>query len=204
MGGLVAQGIGNALACLREGDSDKGNEVKKGDQIIDLLEVEIEEQCLKVLALYHPVAKDLRAIVTLLKVTTILERMGDLAENIVNKCDYVPPSFISESRMDIPRMGELALAMLDTTMKALIDSDSEMARSVIRLEKEMDQLHKRHHQIIAEDIANPEKAFNKAQLGLLSVSRYLERIGDQAVHVAEDVVYLVDATIIRHNKEVQE
>lgn len=202
LGGLVAQGVGKALACLKEGREDLGLEVKAGDRAIDLLEVEIEEDCLKVLALYQPVARDLRSIVTLLKVTTILERMGDLAENIVNKAPLVPPSFLSESRMDIHRMGDLALEMLHMSVSALIENDVVKAGLVLDLEKEMDDLHRHHHKVVAEDIDSQVVKFSRAELGLLSISRYLERIADQSVHIAEDTIYLVEARIIRHNTEI--
>ncbi len=202
LGGLVEIGVGKALRCLKDGDPQLGDEVRDGDRNIDLLEVDIEEDCLKVLALYQPVARDLRAIVTLLKVTTILERMGDLAENIVNKASLVPTSYLSESRMDIPRMGELALKMVHTSLTSLLKGDGQLAREVLSLEKEMDELHKYHHKVVAEDIEGQNIRFSRAELGLLSISRYLERIGDQSVHVAEDVIYLDEAKIIRHNKEI--
>ncbi len=198
LGGMVEEAIGKALLSLREGDQYLAREVRKGDDAIDKLEVEIEERCLKILALYQPVARDLRFIVSVLKVNNELEHMGDLAESIAQKTKRVSKEQVNDSKMDLMQMGQNTQKMVGMALDALLEEDADKAREVIKMDDEIDRYHYRHHRVVSESIQQTDKKISHTELNLLSVSRCLERIGDMATSVAEDVIYYVDAKIIRH------
>lgn len=200
LGGMVEEAIGKALLSLREGDQYLAREVRKGDDAIDTLEVEIEERCLKILALYQPVARDLRFIVSVLKVNNELEHMGDLAESIAQKTKRVSKELVNDSKMDLMQMGQNTQKMVGMALDALLEENAEKAREVIKMDDEIDRYHYSHHRVVSESIEQTDKKISHTELSLLSVSRCLERIGDMATSVAEDVIYYVDAKIIRHRQ----
>lgn len=197
LGGLVEEAIGKALTSLSEGDKQLAQEVREGDHLIDKLEVEIEERCLKILALYHPVARDLRFIVSVLKVNNELEHMGDLAESIARKCKRLQAEHVSDSKLDIMNMGHKTQNMVRMALDALLKEDSERAMELIHLDDEVDDIHGSNHRIVAGYLEQGRQ-ISLREISLLSVSRSLERIGDMATSIAEDVIYYVDAQIIRH------
>lgn len=201
LGGLVEESIGKALTSLRTGDKKLAKEVRKGDDLIDVLEVELEERLLKILALYHPVAKDLRFIVAVLKVNNELEHMGDLTESIAQKARRISPVHVQNSPMELFHMGDITQKMVGLALDSLLTQDVEKAKEVIRMDDEVDRLHRQHHELVAQHIEDKSYEFKMPELGLLSVSRSLERIADMATSVAEDVFYLVDATIVRHRQD---
>ena len=198
LGGLVEEAIAKAMTSLYHGDRNLAKEVRRGDNRIDELEVQIEERCLNILALYQPVARDLRFIVTALKVNNELEHMGDLAEAIARKTKLVPRSKVEASVMELAKMGEETQRMVSLSLDALLNEDSEKAREVIRMDDEIDRYHSKHHRMVARTIEKVEKGLTMPELKMLSVSRSLERIADLATSIAEDVIYYVDATIVRH------
>lgn len=198
LAGLVEESIGKALTALKEGDKKLAKEVRKGDDQVDSLEVEIEERLLKLFALYQPVARDLRFLVTALKVNNELEHVGDLAESIAAKTRSVSNKIVSETSLNLFAMGEKAQAMLNKAVDAFLKSNAELARHVIGMDDEVDKIHKYNHKIIRRRIKDKGIVFDEEELGLLSVSRSLERIADTATSMAEDVIYFVDARIIRH------
>lgn len=200
LGGLVEDAIGKALQCLEEGEDRLAHEVHQGDDYIDRLEVEIEERCLKILALYQPVARDLRFIVSALKVNNELEHMGDFAQSIAQKINYVPKEAVDRSGMRLDEMGRITQKMLSMALDALLKEDAQRAREVIEMDDMVDQLHSRHHQIIADKIRGHQDRVTMAELGLLSVSRSLERIADRSTSIAQDVIYYVEARIVRHQR----
>lgn len=201
LGGLVEESIGKALTSLQTGDKKLAKEVRKGDNLIDVLEVELEERLLKILALYQPVAKDLRFIVAVLKVNNELEHMGDLTESIAQHSRRVSPTQVENSPMELLRMGNITQKMVGLALDSLLTQDVEKAREVIRMDDEVDHLHGQHHRVVAQHIEDKSHDFNLSELRLLSVSRSLERIADMATSIAEDVFYLVDAAIVRHRQE---
>ncbi|CAM2007036.1 phosphate signaling complex protein PhoU [Acanthopleuribacter pedis] len=200
LGGLVEDAIGKALLCLEEGEDRLAEEVSLGDDYIDRLEVEIEERCLKILALYQPVARDLRFIVSALKVNNELEHMGDFAQSIAQKIHYVPKEAVERSGMKLDEMGRITQKMLSMALDALLKEDAQRAREVIEMDDIVDQLHGEHHRIIAEKIRSHQTKVTMAELGLLSVSRSLERIADRSTSIAQDVIYYVEARIVRHQR----
>ncbi len=200
LGGMVEEAIGKALTSLKDGDERLARDVFEGDNAIDRLEVEIEERCLSILALYQPVARDLRFIVSVLKVTNELEHMGDLAESIAYKTNSIGKTQVANSKLELFDMGEKTQHMVGMALDALLKEDSAKAREVIRMDDEIDRRHRNNHRVVSQVINGEGEAFTLAELGLLSVSRSLERIADMATTIALDVVYLVEAKIIRHRK----
>ncbi len=201
LGGLVEEAIGKAVAGLNERDSRLFQEVREGDDRIDALEVAIEERCLSILALHHPVARDLRFLVTVLKVNNELEHMGDLAEDIARKAARIPQSKMAHSALELIRMGACTQRMVAMALDALLSEDSAKAHEIILLDEDVDHFHAGNHRLVAERIEGESTGFTLVELNMLSISRSLERIADIAISIAEDVIYLVDAVIIRHRRE---
>ncbi|MCB1049217.1 MAG: phosphate signaling complex protein PhoU [Acidobacteria bacterium] len=202
LGGMVEGGIGRALKALREGNLAMAQEVVESDKVIDEIEVQIEEACLKVLALYQPVARDLRTVITILKVTNDLESMGDLMESIANKVALVDAENFERSPMKLGPMADKAMEMVHKALDCLLQENVRVAREVHQLDEVVDQYHAENHKTVADGINSRGDKFSLAELKLLSVSRALERIADLATHIAEDVIYLVEAKIVRHRKVI--
>ena len=161
--------------------------------------MDLEEECLKVLALYQPVAIDLRYIVAVLKITNDLERIGDLAANIAERALYMSDAdpLPSEVPMEIGRMADATLQMFRGALQSLLESDVGLAREVYRTDEVVDAFHLENHNRLEEAIrAAPGRAL--ALMRYLSVSRFLERIADHATNIAEDVIYLLEGEVVRH------
>jgi phosphate transport system protein len=194
----VEEAIHKAIWALRCRETDPAEQVIAGDALIDQEETSIEEECLKILALHQPVAIDLRRIAAALKINTDLERMADIAEDIAERALHLaqlPEVPIPEK---LQRMTDLAVSMVRQSLDAFVNLDSHQARRICRLDDEVDRYNK---EIIDELVRlmrqSPENV--EAGLSLFSATRHLERIADHATNIAEDVVYLVEGTIIRHH-----
>ena len=193
----VEEAIHKAIRALQGREPDQAEEVIAGDVQIDQEENHIEEECLKILALHQPVAVDLRRIATALKVNTDLERMADLAEDIAERALHLarlPPVPVPEA---LQRMTDLTTTMVRQSLDAFVNLDPRQARRICRLDDEVDRY---NNEIIQEliDMMRESPAKVEAALSLFSVTRHLERIADHATNIGEDVVYLVEGTIIRH------
>ncbi len=193
----VEEALHRAIRALQERDADLAQAVIDGDNQIDADESQIEEECLKMLALHQPVAIDLRRIAAAMKINGELERMADLAEDIAERAVHLaglPP-------MDVPsrlqRMTDLTTSMVRQSLDAFVNLDAKLARMVCRLDDEVDRY---NEEIIAELIATMQASPDRVAPGLsfFSATRHLERIADHATNIAEDVVYLVEGEIIRH------
>ncbi len=196
---VVEESIVRAIAAVMKHDAVLAQQVAAGEQEIDHMEVDIEEDCLKILALHQPVAIDLRFVVAVLKINNDLERMGDLALNIARRAEYLA----SVPKFDVPanleEMAQKTQAMVKQSLDALVESDVELAHQVLAADDEVDQHNRQMHVLIQDQIrAHPEEV--DRLLHLLSVSRHLERIADLATNVAEDVIYTVTGEIVRHRK----
>jgi len=194
---LAEEQVQLAVQALLERDPDTAQRVEQRDVEIDHREVEVEEECLKTLALHQPVASDLRLIVAALKINSDLERIGDLAVNIARKA----AAFASQGPMEIPfdlaGMWEKTQLMLRDSLDALVNLNPALATSVCARDNEVDQM-KRQIRHTAEDIMQRDPAKVPALLTLLAVSRNLERVADHATNIAEDVIYMAEGRIIRH------
>ncbi len=189
--------VHQAMQALLTNDRNLAEKVKAGDDQIDNLEIELEEECLKVLALHQPVATDLRFIVSILKINNDLERVADLGVNIADWAIDLSGANRIFCPYDVARMAERVEQMLKMSLDALVERDTELARQTIQLDDEVDTMHKANFSCIKEAIRNDVKDLDGLVL-YLSISRYLERMGDLATNIAEDVVYQVDGEIIRH------
>ena len=200
--GVVEQMVDKAVRALCEQKVDLAIEVIETDHEVNQTEVEIEEECLKILALHQPVAMDLRFIVVVLKVNNDLERMGDMASKIAKR------SLLLSSEDPIPTLREFREVMPDyirtmvkNSLEAMIKLDLEMARKVIEMDNTVDEINKQMYQAFHQQVIADPNTTQRA-LATLSVSRYLERIADLATNVAEDVIFMIDGEVIRHQKPV--
>lgn len=203
LGQDVDDSVRRAVRSVQDRDLGLAREVIAGDDEIDVKEVDLEEECLKVLALYQPVAVDLRYIIAVLKITSDLERIGDLAANIAERVLHMADAdpLPSETPLEIGRMTDLALGMLRGALDSLVESDAQQAREVYHKDDVMDALHLDNHNHLEEAIvAQPDAAL--PLMRYVAISRFLERIADHATNIAEDVIYLLEGEIVRHRLEV--
>ena len=197
---VVEQRVRQAVRSLEERDARLANEVIEGDEEIDHAEVEIEEDCLKILALHQPVAVDLRFIVAVLKIDSDLERIGDLAVNIAERAAYLATHEMPKVLIDLPGMAARGQAMLRDSLQALVNLDVRLARQVCEADDEVDDLNRQIYDRVQEEIRNCPENLGPL-IHLLSVSRHIERIADLATNIAEDVIYMVEGEIVRHQTE---
>jgi phosphate transport system protein len=196
---IVEDQVEAAVRALLDRDADQAAKVEQRDHDIDHREVEIEEECLKILALHQPVAIDLRFIIAALKINNDLERIGDLAVNIARKAvSYAgePPVDVA---FDIAGMWERTQAMLRDSIDAMVNMDGALAAAVCQRDDEVDRI-KHDIRTAAEERIRREPEKVRPLLRLLAVSRNLERIADCATNIAEDVIYMCEGRIIRHTR----
>lgn len=200
MGRLVEKVSNQAIAALQERNPELSAGVHELDKMVDQQEVQIEEECLKILALHQPVATDLRFVVCVMKVNNDLERMGDLAINIAERAAYLSNHDPLGVPLDFHRMAEVAREMIQVSLNSLLNLDTKLARKVLAMDDEVDNINKQMFMIL-EEIMIKEPATIRRAIHLLSASRHLERIADLATNIAEDVVFLVEGEVIRHLPE---
>lgn len=195
---LVCHAVEGAATAALELRADIAQKVIAGDTAIDTEEVELEELCLRVLALYQPVAQDLRSVIAALKANNDLERIGDLAVSValrVQKIAGKKPSTITP----IEKMSSLCISLLKDSMLAFRKGDTALARKVWERDSEVNAIHRGNYDLLQarmkEDPDNIE-----SYVSYLSISRNFERIADHATNIAEDVIYLIDGEIVRHTK----
>ncbi len=200
LGAIVEEQIQRSMLALERRDTDMANEVILKDREIDSLEIVIEEECLKILALYQPVAKELRFVVAVLKMNIDLERMGDLAANIAKRARYLSKKEKIDMIADFAPMAEKVLDMVKKSLDALVNTDMILAKEVCAADDEVDKLTK---QMLKRSINAIEKKPDRTKdyFSVRSISKNLERIADSATNIAEDVVYLCSGEIIRHKAE---
>ncbi len=199
LGTLVEEAIAKAISALVKRDRALARAVIDEDDEIDRMEVEVEEDVLKILALYQPVAVDLRFVVAVLKINSDLERMGDLAGNIAKRVVFLTGNERFELPGDFRGMALRVQWMVKTSLDALVNADASLARQVREADSEVNARRREIDQTIEKQIqSNPERA--ESLLRLAGVSRHLERLADMACSVAEDVIYMVEGSIVRHHR----
>ncbi|MGK0220051.1 MAG: phosphate transport system protein [Planctomycetota bacterium] len=203
LGGLAEEAVRRAIASLVGRSDSLAVQVIHGDEAIDRAEVALEEECLKALALHQPVASDLRFIAACIKITSDLERIGDLAVNIAERAASLSRENPLAAPPNLEAMTEKVTAMLRNCLDAFVQGDVPAAWSVMAMDDEVDAL----HSTVMGDMlglmkCEPEQV-DDAML-FLSTSRHLERIADHATNIAEDVVYMVEGTIVRHGRRLPE
>ncbi|QDT00435.1 phosphate signaling complex protein PhoU [Adhaeretor mobilis] len=197
---IVEQMVFRGCQALRELSTEPLEEVLRDEEVVNNREVQIEEECLKILALHQPVAVDLRRVATVLKINNDLERIADLAVNIGERSRSLTmfPEFQAPENID--RMAEVAIGMVRDALDAFVRLDVETAREVCLRDDIVDILNRQVidalHDLVHQNASDVEPA-----IYFFSASRHVERIGDHATNIAEDVIYLVDGEITRHRNE---
>lgn len=199
LGAFVEENVRTALNVVRNADLKAADEVISADREIDKAEIEIEEECLKVLALHQPVAVDLRFLITLIKMNGDLERIGDLAVNICRRVKAITPYCQAESIFPFSLMAEKTEKMLKMSLDALVFLDVEQALAVVKMDDQVDALQQKAYAGIKKAIALQPHLVD-VLMEFHNISRYLERIADHTTHIAEEVIYLIEGIIIRHSK----
>ncbi|RIL10668.1 MAG: phosphate transport system regulatory protein PhoU [Proteobacteria bacterium] len=194
---LVEERLHLSVKSVLDVDSDLANTVIKGDEDVDQKEVEIEEECLKILALYQPVAADLRLVVAILKLNNDLERIGDLSASIAYRARDLFDLPRVNSNFNIPQLADKVKEVLRFSINSFVNLNPDLAREVMSSDDEIDRLNRTNLSEIQRSIKqDPEKI--ESYISLMIASRALERVGDHCTNIAEDVIYMVQGDIIRH------
>ena len=198
MGGLAEERVRAAVHGLVSRDRAGIESVLRGDEPINALHIEVDGRCFRLLALHQPMATDLRAIVAAVKINTDLERVGDLAVNIAEAALRYATHPPVKKLVDIPQMGNIAQAMLRDALDAFVRRDTSLAHQVLNEDDRLDALKTQvFRELLTRMIQDPSTV--EPALDLILVSRHLERIGDHATNVAEDVIFMVSALDVRHH-----
>ncbi|MGD0488530.1 MAG: phosphate signaling complex protein PhoU [Syntrophorhabdales bacterium] len=198
-GSLVEKAVRNAIKALQSRDSELARRVIEDDDLINTKEVEIEEFCIKLLALRQPAAKDLRFITTAVKINYDLERMGDMAVNVCERVLDLNLEPQLKPYIDLPEMAEIAQMMVKESLEAFVREDVHLAWKVTNDDEKVDQLTEQIFRELLTYMSEDLKAISRSTR-LLFIAKYLERLADHAVSIAELVIFLVEGKIIRHRK----
>ncbi len=197
LGGLVEAATSNAINAIETYDLGLVDDIVRGEIDIDRMEVEIEEECLKTLALHQPVAIDLRFLVVILKVNNDLERMGDQVLNIAERIEFLVGQKRVGVDLNFSEMGNICIVMLRQSLDALVRRDVQTARQVLRMDDELNALHARTYQTLQQEMTNNPEIVVPA-VSCLTISSNLERIGDLATNIAEDIIFMEEGEVVRH------
>jgi phosphate transport system protein len=200
MGALVEERVHQAVRALIDRQLEEAEQVIRSDQDVNTLQIEIDDRCLKLLALQQPIATDLRLITAAMKINADLERIGDQAVNIAENVIKLLPQAPLKPLIDIPRMAELAEKMTRDALDAFVRKDADLARNVLQRDDEVDNLKDQvFRELLTYMMADPGTI--QRALALILISRNLERIADHATNIAEDVIFLVEAKDVRHHHQ---
>jgi phosphate transport system protein len=197
---MVEENVSRAVRCVEKRDEAAAREIILLDNKVDQMELDVEEECLKLLALYQPVAIDLRFIVAILKMNNDLERIGDLAVNMAEAAVFLSRREPVKIPFDFSDMASKVRRMLKGSLDALVNLDAELANKVCAADDEVDDINERMYSKVENAIRNDPFATD-AFICYLTISRHLERIADQATNIAEDVIYMVEGRIHRHGTD---
>jgi len=199
LGALVEDRVRESRRAIDDFDAAVAEKIIKSDFEIDEMEVEIEEECLKIIALHQPVAVDLRFLVAVIKINNDLERIGDQVVNIAQRIQTIAKKQRSDFHFDYSEMAEKAEIMLKMSLDALVNFDTDAAFKVLTLDDEVDAIkNEAYHKIRDAIRQNPEDV--EYLINLLLISRHLERLGDHATNIAEEVAYMIEGEIVRHGQ----
>lgn len=203
MAALVEEAISTAVQSLVKRDSELAKKTFEGEDRINAMEISIEDRCLKLLALMHPMAADLRFITSAMKIITDLERMGDQAVNIAERAISLNQEPQLKPYLDIPKMAEVTQSMVKDVLDAFVNRDPELARSVCERDDLVDGLNDQVFRELLTYMYGDSQTIARA-IHLMIVSRCLERIADHATNLAEDVIFMLDARVIKHHADAKE
>jgi phosphate transport system protein len=197
LGAMVEERVRMALQAVETNDGDLARKIIQTDYEIDEMEVEVEEECLKVLALHQPVAVDLRFLIAVIKINNDLERIGDQAVNIAERVGVTSKRDAQDFFFDYSSMGEKAERMLKMSLDALVNMDYDLAFDVVMMDDSVDKIKSEAYDRIKQAIGeHPDKV--GYLINLLLISRHIERLADHATNIAEEVIYMIEGEIIRH------
>jgi len=200
MGALVEERVHDATHALIDRRIDTAERIIGSDQDVNDLQIEIDDRCLRLLALQQPMASDLRLITAAMKINADLERIGDQAVNIAEQAVRVLAHPPLKPIIDLPRMAEIAERMTRESLDAFVRKDAKLARAILARDDEVDQLKDQVFRVLLTYMMADPGTIERA-LGLILVSRHLERIADHATNIAEDVIFVVEAKDVRHHHE---
>jgi len=196
----VEKNVRLAVKSIEDRDAALAEEVIRQDPEIDQAEVDLEEDCLKILALHQPVAIDLRFIIAVLKINNDLERIGDLAVNLAERAQFLSTKPRIAIPFDLETLADKTQNMLRRSIDSLVNLNAALARDVCRTDDEVDNINRQMYDLVKDAIrTHPEQV--EIIIPYLSISRYLERIADHATNIAEDVIYMIEGIIARHGKD---
>jgi phosphate transport system protein len=197
MGRLAEERVSAAASALVARDSKLIRDVIDGDSAVNMLHIQIDDRCFKLLALRQPMAVDLRVVVAVSKINTDLERVGDLAVNIAEAAERYVTHAPVKPLLDLPRMAAIAQRMLADALAAFVSKDVAVAEAVLAQDDRLDELKNQlFRELLTYMLADPKKI--EPALDLILISRHLERVGDHATNIAEDVIFIADAREVRH------
>jgi phosphate transport system protein len=197
MGELVESRVHDALTALLQRQPDLAVQVASGDAAVNALELEVDDLCIKFLALQNPMASDLRLVRSIIKVNTDLERVGDQAVNIAQGVIRLLSKPLLRPTFDVARLGETAVGMLHDSMRSFVEQDVTLAHSVLGRDDEADELRDGIFRVLLTHMMSDPGVIERA-LALILVSRCLERVADHATNIAEEVIFFVEGRVVRH------
>jgi len=203
MATVVEEAISTAVRSLVKRDSNLAKKTFEGEDQINRMEIDIEDKCLKLLALMQPLAADLRFITSAMKIITDLERMGDQAVNIAERAISLNEEPQIKPYIDIPRMAEITQSMVKDVLDAFVNRNPKLARSVCERDDLVDGLNEQVFRELLTYMMSDAKTITRA-VHLMIVCRCLERIADHATNIAEDVIFMIDALVIKHHADAKE
>jgi len=199
LGAMVEERVRMAIKAIENWDPDLAGQIMRLDYEIDELEIEVEEECLKILALHQPVAVDLRFLIAAIKINNDLERIGDEAVNIANRVRNIAKRQRLQLSFDYSVMAEKAATMLRMSLDSLVNMDIDTAFKVLTMDDEVDHMHREIYDKIKAVMTQKPDASGYL-INLYTISRHLERVADHSTNIAEEVVHLIEGEIIRHGR----
>jgi phosphate transport system protein len=200
LGALVEQRVNQIKQAIEDRNVDLAKKIIHLDHEIDEMEVEIEEECLKIIALHQPVATDLRFLIAVIKINNDLERIGDQVVNIAQRVVSIAKHPVAPYQFDYSVMADKAEGMLRMSLDSLVNQDLDLAIKVLQLDDEVDSIKDEAYDNIKKAIADGVTEDIGYMINLLLISRHIERLADHATNIAEEVVYMIEGEIVRHGK----
>jgi len=201
MGVMAQEAIFKSVEALKNRDKEMARSVIEGDINIDKLDLEVDERCIDLIARYQPMARDLRFITTGMKINSELERIADIAVDIAQRTLEIVDKPLLKPLIDIPKLTAIAQNMVKTSIDAFIQADAALAKKVLLSDSEADQLRNEIQEELIEDYMVKDGTTAPRAVQLLLIARFLERICDHTTNIAEDVIYMVQAEVVRHHPE---
>ncbi|MCX5701291.1 MAG: phosphate signaling complex protein PhoU [Candidatus Omnitrophica bacterium] len=201
IGALTEEAIYKSVEALKNRDKEMAKNVIDNDTNIDKLELDVDEKCIDLIARYQPMAKDLRLITTGMKINSELERIADIAVDIAQRTLEIADKPLLKPLVDIPKLATVAQNMVKMAIDAFVKGDIVLAKKVLSSDSEADQLRNEIQRELVEDYMAKDSSTAPRAVQLLLIARFLERICDHTTNIAEDVIYMVQAEVVRHHPE---